>query len=54
VVDKLRSSNIDVDELTEQEAKVIRVTDFHDTYHLLLGKFKQGAGPVQKVMRARL
>jgi hypothetical protein len=29
-VDKLRSSNIDVGDLTEQEAKVIRVPDFHD------------------------
>lgn len=30
VVDKLRSSNIDIGDLTEQEAKIIRIPDFHD------------------------
>ena len=30
VVDKLRSSNIDIGDLTEQEANVISVSNFHD------------------------
>ncbi|HXQ74309.1 MAG TPA: hypothetical protein VN844_27640, partial [Pyrinomonadaceae bacterium] len=31
VAQKLRDSNIDISDLTEKEAKAIRVTDFHDS-----------------------
>ena len=31
VAQKLRNSNIDISDLTEKEAKAIRVTDFHDS-----------------------